>query len=1168
MKSVLFLILSALSFLSTAAGAETIVAKRISAANRFVPLKKITVGPDDQYQAALTAGGSELVFTHKADLVAHLKIQNLASGEIRDLLPLNADSQEASVSPDGKIAFTYYKFSARGDICWVPQPSAKGKAFTDSDIKCLKRTEASLTTERANPFWLSSSEIGYLERDVQNQNMRILTEVLSDAGHKRELARGRVWSPVMSPGGHFLIYSELSGSEASVSRGFVLKDIADGKTYPVHFSLPGLSGFPALSEDETFLYFSHYFNDTNRDHVIDGNDNGVVFRIPITKILTAQANEELFPEQLTSVESSCSFPRPFRDSVFVTCAFEGSLDIYQIPATGIVPVKWDSSLLKSALQTSRTYQDRILVLNAMKYRGFDSEIDERLLTNHILADDLVAARYFLSRLASHHSGTERAFDELTRIYLQARDRKKAQPPGDVSRSFEKEIDEFLSLVTRTGGPERMNQLVRGLLNTFVNKSHEADISLKRARAVKSAYRPLERYLAFELASRIFDRQPSSRQNLLFEMYHETMAASELSAEARIFYAVSLLRYLQKNEPSRAARISAIEKISHDLPAEVTSLLKSEAVTLRLIEARADKDKLVIYRDLDALMSATRGDYFLRKALYVRAILNFTDSAEFKYLNFVATNWLRYTQSDDTEFSYARAVFSDAALDQAYDSIGKHNLDFARDYFYQTLSLTDDLEAHEGYVSVLNAKGQRASIDEKYKNLQSREFIGDNMKFVQALLLLIDAQGKAAADPGYVKHLDEAIAKLESMEQDRDSAVRYLLLGACQYEKLMRTGAGFEFNAELFQKANHSLTLAYDLGRDNVRVKASALTNLGLLHRRVQNHGLAAKYLAIRKRIGFESNDEHQRFSGLYAYALFHSHQPEQAAAELSELGGDQPPAIREPQAFYSMSAGLFKEAADLYGELFKAGKISGDLNLAKAQLAYGYSLLKLKRGAEAREALRSSLEHSAHLTVLKAGDDRLVDFHPARLELIATGLLSQVTDGAERTTALERRGNLLLRAKDLVDQWQGALVQNRLQLADAESRSHPTKAAAWMNEALKLAEDFGDKNQYLGQVTYRAGVSYMAHALSHPELYRSENPKHLEKVVNRCLEAYLGQKTRPPLLDYQGVKLKILWSAYSARVLGKPLAQNPESVLGANSDLKVSMPTQWNELENLVAVLR
>lgn len=1166
------------------AHAETIVSQRIKATHRLLPPKKITVGPDDQYQGMADPSGQSLVFTHKSDLVPHLCRQNLATGEVSDLLPLTADSQEPAFSPEGVVAFTYYKFNARGDICYAVLPRQASAAVAEDRITCLKPAASETQFERSNPFWRSASELGFVLRDMSTQISQIVTENIK-TGERKILAQGKVWSPAMKPGGRYLFYTELARGDDSSSRVLMLEDLMTSVSRPVHFALPGISGFPAVSDDEKYLYFSHYSDDTNNDNIIDGSDNSVVFRAPIDSLLKTPPSGEFFPEQLTSVENNCSFPRPFEDSVYVSCAFEGSLDVYQIPATGIVPSDWDQRLLDNAHQTSRTYAERILLLNTIKYRFHpsDENLRERLLGDHLLADDMTASQYYIDRLQATSRPGRKDFYSLLRLYLTARQKKKSQPSAEITREFQKQILAIDDQVQAVRGQPRFRTIVRGLLRAFLEQPREADGFLQQVRFDTPAL-PLERYFDFELASSVYPRTKADgpRVEALVEAYKRMAGAVELTEESQIYYAFNLLSYLQgalEDGDAKALerRIVVIGKLNHGLPEPVTELLDSEIATLKIIRAQGDADKTKAYADLDKLMSKSRDDYFLRKALYVRAILNFSDAAEFKFLDFVATNWIRYTANGDTEFIHAREIYAQTELQHAYASWGQRSYQLAGNYFYGSLSLTDDLESHSGYIRMMVERGARKTIDERYKNLTERQFVGDNIKFVEALLGLIDAAPEAAKDPSSVKHLDQAIAKLEAMEQDRDSPVRYLLLGYCYLAKLLRTSSGYEVDPSFFQSAHRDLMLAYDLGRDNARIKAAALMDLGILHQRAQNHGLAAKFFALREPLGFSSSVEAGSFAWLYARSLYYTHEADKAAEELAHSPGDVPQEfvgpLLEHEAFYRTAARQYGQASELYAKLLESGYIQGDANLAKVNLSYGFALFSLKREKEAQAVLRTSLLHADRLAPVSKGKDRLIDFDPLRIKLVAYGLLSRTGSDSERLTALEKRAELLPQAQKLFDtSYLPTVIENRLYMGALYTKVQPAAAASRMKEALKLAEELGDSDAgYLSNAVYRVATEYLAHAWLHSEFYAGEDPGRIRKVVEKCLHAYEHQQGPQPLLDYQRLKLELLWAAFSSKVLksGPPVAQEIHQLAASEraKGIKDPLPAQWKELQALSVAL-
>lgn len=1147
--------------------AQTISAKRIAQAHRLQPLRKITVGPDDQYDGTLSPDGRYLVYTHKADLVAHLRIQEVKSGEVRDLMPLNADSQEASFAPDGRLAFNYFRYNARGDICVADVARSGFTPLKESGIRCLKRGASDGKTQRSNPFWKSASEVGYLERDVGAIDARIVSENLA-TGAKSVLAQGRVWSPSMRATGKFLVYNETGSGPG---RQLKLKELGTGRIFPVQLQLPGLSGFAELSDDESHVYFSHFINDTNEDHTIDGGDNAVIFRVPVAQVMAAQGKQEILPEQLTSVDTSCSFPVPFRNSLVVTCAFEGSLDVYDLAATGVVPIEWDLRRLKNALDTSRTYHDRILLLNSLKYRFRPQarEMDERLLADHILNDDSLAARFYADRLAREATASEREFLRTLRIYLEARELKSAQPPGAFSREYLRRIQELEARLGKSGAPSRMQSIARGWLKVFSGKPRLGESFIRDVHFKGPGVRRLERVLHFELANEVFSGSLPKRLPELMAAHREAIRAPELDEQSQLFYAFTMLRRLAETVPVPAERIARIGQLDRELPPSASALLKAEIAVLKLIQATDEKSKVAQYAELDKHMIKARSNYFLRQALFIRAIVSFADAAQFRFLEFIAANWLRATSQDDTEFAYAREAFAVASLDRAYDGLAKNQKEYAANFFYQSLSLTDDLESHYGYVVTRASMGERKVIDERYKALQAQNLVADSMNFVRALLQLIDSEPRASQDPAYVAHLDGAIESLQKIEFDRDSPIRYLLLGYCKLEKMRRLASGYEINAELFQDAHRYLMLAYDLSRGNDRIRASALMNLGFLHSRAQNHGLATRFFSLRKRLGFLDQDEHARFTWLYARSLAYSRQPEQGALELSEVPkAEARLELREREAFFLMNAGRFKESAAKYREVLASVDGLNERNRAAIHLSYGYVLLKSGQRKAAADALNVAIESAKKLKPVSRTKEKLIDFHPERILLSAYGFLAQCSTGPARTAALESRLALLLEARGLVDEWPTAVIQTRLQIADSLSGSDEPRAGAAIRLALRETEKYADENQYLGQAVFRATVAGLVESIRRPGSLQSDDRQRLKKLVDNSILAFEAQKAESPLLDFQKVQLRILATASQIPVVAdrSKMFQGVLSSVEA-ARLKSSAPGRWQDVSNLAVAL-
>ena len=1187
-KSKLFFISAFfIGFAVLPAHAETISAQLVAANSRLVPLQKITVGPDDQYAAAVDPQRKLLVYVHKSDLVAHLVAHDLKSGDELDLLPLTADSQEPMFAPDGRLVFTYFKHDARGDICYF-RPSSPLKTARDEDMTCLPRTAERKGLQRSNPFWVNDNEIGYLERDVLKSTSQIVVESLNSKS-VRVLVSGSVWSPSMRSGGHLLVFNELLGADEAHGWRTAIRDVKTGKTVSVHLALPGLSGFPILSEDERYLYFSHFMNDSNDDQMIDGSDNAVVFRLPVQEVFDAKMASQLMPEQLTSSDSSCSFPRPIGDQVYATCAFEGSLDIYSMPLTGVVPTAWSTMILQNAIETSRSYAERILLLNTMKTRlSKNIDLDQSLFFNHLMEDDTVAARYYLSQMTGRKG---EAFHRLTRFWLQARELKKAQPvDGEVGREYRRAMMTIDQAASGIKGEENFLSILRGSIRADLGDWNEAQTFLARARSVSPTH-PIERYFRFELAKKVAERSLPKSLPMLLEAYRTMMAAPELSEESQIYYGFNLLKTLVVNEKNLGMRVATIEKLIRDSKGPVATLLKSEVATLRIVSFSAVADQDKAFRDVNQIMNEVHADYFLRKAVYVRAILNLTAAANFKYLSVVASNWLRDTGKNDTEFAYAREVFSNASLDQAYAYLGKGDLPLADSFFYGSVQATDDLESHYGYITTAIREGKRSNVDKQYAYLSKRHYVEDNMKYVEALLTLIDNEGgeRDRKDPSNTKSLIAAIQSLESMTGNRDSSSRHLLLGYAYMEKMRRTAIGAEFDSVAFENAHRHLMLANDLGRDNVRVRISALMNLGILHERALNHALAARYFFLRLKLPFENRDERSRFDYLYARALDRSRQPEAALKVLADVPvKDAPPAMIERQGYEAALAGHFETACEYYEKLLSHPEnVTGDENIAKIQLMYGYSLLRAGRKASAVLNLQTSLTHLKKLKMIERDQDHIVALDPARLIMIANGLLAQAAlDSNLEVSALKERAQILSANLKTIDGAGDALIQAHLQMAAAMQTVNLKNMLEELNQALALAEKSGGDGGFLSRAIFRTLVSYFSVATVQPDLFRAGDSGRASGsafasgsgrafgLYQSVLAAYDNQLAKVPQdqLTYQKAKLEILWASFATKVLQKPVMapHDLKSILDADAviQLKSRAPDLWSELDELGAALR
>lgn len=1122
--------------------AETIVEKRLREQKRLVPLEKVTVGPYDNYHADLSEDGKNLVYTRKIDLSPYIFIQSVKGGRSRHLLSERDDAEQPVFSGDGKyLAFTYYKNRSFGEICFLEFSKE------NAPLKCLP----SATQQISSPFWVGKERLGYLRTNIVTQQSEIIVQ---DVGSRsmEVLAKGKLSTPSMSSSGRYLAYTLTKENQ----RSLVVEDLFKNKKEIVQIRLPGVSGFPRVSSEDRFVYFSQYLSDTNGDQIIDGNDHSVIFRFRVGDLFQGRS---IFPQQVTSLENNCSFPRIRRERLYLTCAFQGSLDIYSLPESGALPLNWNLQDLWSAHRTARTYAERILILNNIRYR-FPRENSEkmyqRMLSNHYHDGNLNAFRYYLDELKD---------DPLIRsldILAQAKLAHSRLTSGELTPEFLLRIRQW-----RGSLPDfAQRSLFQGYLDLLSKNKKMARELFSQVR-LENQSDPFLWHLYLDLAHQLY------RGEMLFEVYQKIFSIEALQKENRIFYGIEFLKEVHSLRKSEEQRISILKKMKRKISDEsIETLIEAEIISSRIAREDDDKKAREIYKELDQLIRATRSQYYLKRAIYTRSIYIFAEANRFRFLNFVANNWLRFTKKTDTEFSHAREHLVFAARDRGYSSFARKNLTHASNLFYQSLSLTDDLESHYSYIKVMLDRKKKEEMQRQYENLEKRKFLEENIAFVEALLLVMQDRESSSEKTSF---LEEAVEKLQSMSGGYDSAVHALLLGYCQFEILERTSKGLEYNIELMQDAHRHLMLAYDLGRDNDRILSSSLMNLGLLHLRIQSYRFAVQFLEKRGRLPFIDSSDRRSFLFVLARAYYFNNQALKASETLQEvvennkISEKERVIFSERQAFYLMVAGHDREASQKYRWVLERKKLLSPLNQAKVYLNLARSQINLGKKREAQQALETGYPLLEKLKKRVADEHRWLPLLPLRIELHYTGYLAQLTQGVERFSYLQKRKEALLSAKKQLTElsmkesrWFSHAVQNRLQIAEVAEREDVRIEE--MKGALRLTEEFGESEElWLGEVFYQSAKNGLAFALT------TEDRVLLKKSVEvseKIVKDYLKQKTPSQLIAYQTLKMQILLRAAQKKIRkpveGKNLWETPAGKVVLTGSAK-----KLKELQSLERVL-
>lgn len=650
--------------------------------------------------------------------------------------------------------------------------------------------------------------------------------------------------------------------------------------------------------------------------------------------------------------------------LYVTCDFEGSLDVYKLPPSGVVPVIWSKDLIINAHKSSRNYNQRILLLNNLLYRGVITSGEEyslRIFSNFLLNDDVVAANYYLDKLILTADEQLKNDWKSVGLYLKARALTKQQLSRENSREYKTKITELIKEIQNKNSAT--SKLVQAILYSYIERYVQ---SLKLIKSISDLELSGVNHILYSLVLNGLESKKIINADNVFRYYKPLLNSDKIPQESQLFYAFVYLSKLQTLKDKKS-RIILLEKqmATFKNKIQLAQIFKAEWSSLKIIVEQDKKSKSKYYQVLDKIMSETRSEYFLRKSIYVRVLENFIEADEVQYLTYVATTWLKYTDKSDTEFAYARDIYIDKVFARAYMNFSDKNYNYAANNFFGAVGFTDDLESHFGYIksSFFNNKGQ--DLNKTYESMYQRKVINESIHYVNSILELsqflseinnksINIERKKVEQ---VKLFEDVLKKLKDASTFFQTPVYQLLLGF-SYLKLTELSIDrYEFSQEMSSLAHKHLMLAYDLGRYNKRVRASALSNLSFLHLHISNWGMAKRFFEMREKLGFVDNDQMFSHYWFYAKASYYLSDYEVAISSIQRLlknvknFKDRDAVLLQKLAFYQLSNGDYKSAEiNFLAYLNIAGK--DDLwNIAKSELGLGYAQFKMFTDKKTRNNL-------------------------------------------------------------------------------------------------------------------------------------------------------------------------------------------------------------------------
>ncbi len=1160
-------VLIAFCFFSTALAAETNWQE-----NRLVPLEKLTVGPWDNFEASIGDDDQRIYFTHSQNQIPNILQQDLQRNETTLLIGKIGDAKEPALNPAGTtLAFTYFGNDAQGDVCLF--------TLANKALKCIT-TNATLDK---SPFWVNDHLLGYLSRDTAQIDWNLVLHDLA-TGTATTLYHGLISAPAATPDGRYILLTE------ALPDGVVRLQAWDRQQQkmltPTKFDLPGITGIATVTSDAEYLYFNQYLNDTNGDQVIDGSDNSVAFRIPFATWL--HSTKPLLPEQLTSVSSNCKFPDLSKRYLYLTCAFEGSLDIYRLPLTGSVPPQWDQQRLLEAHRSARSHETRLLLLNSLRYRfgRNDTEMLERLLSNHLEIGELTAARYYVKQLQQlyrqqNDEATAHFYEALDMLFL-VRASKQKVPVGIVTARFRRIVDKARQHIHASKLPAALTTLIDAWFDFELEDEPQALQRLQRYDLSRASALPLERVIAFELYRQLLTQHPKK----LLGIYPLMFDSASLPAEARIYYGFNYLKLLSRTEKNISTRIDTIERqldnIHHN---EIAQLFRSEIQTLRLVLSSDQASRNTAFQALNTLLKNNRDDLLLRKAMHVRAIQNLGAAEQFQYMELLSRHWLLTTNISEMEFANVAEQYAIITMDKAYGMLAAGNAAKAYAVFYSAIRQTNDLEAHYQFITLglSPSLDKRENLERSYAILKKQNLLGQHANYAEALKLILDAD---SSRPEAMKTtLKKALALLEPMNnRGLSPAVRDLLMGYIHHQLLRLSKHGYRYDKRAFQKAHYHYIMALDLGRDNSRITASVWENLAWLHSEVRNQALAVDFFARRLALPFPNGEDEARTRLAFARALFANNQPQEAqqqAAKALSLATTSSQLDRTPflekYAFYALQAEDYPQAIQSWGKLLTTAQL-GDENRAKALLGYGYALMKIGIRETAKQQFEAVLAIANKLKPLPADHNRLIPFTPTRFKLLASGFLATLSTtpgdrihyraqrtqllqslaGQSETLAWKESTRLSLLAKD----YQHIAVSH-------EAAGQYAQMAAAMDQSLQAATAWAEEtDDPIGPVIYRTLINYLSLGLSHPQYVDSKSAQRLRKQCNKTLQAFKEQSWQPAAIISRHTRLALLFEAWQAKALQhepESLSEKIDALLDtpALQQLKIDNPEMWQALTEI-----
>jgi Tol biopolymer transport system component len=930
------------------------------------PLVRLTAGRSDEFSQSPDSSGDRFVFVSTESVTPLVAIATRRRLEARVLFDDGAPVGTPVMAPSGdRVAYVSFADDAKGDICVRDLVAGAG-------ARCLTGS----ATQDASPVWAPDGKSVFFvaRRGVEGvPELRVVAVDGSRPGPDDDAGRAvgirGIALPALSPDGRYVAYVPIEAASEVVGAGLAPRgrahvrvvDLAraDGQGVEVAVPFPGVSAFPAFSRSGDYVYLTQYVNDTNGDGVLDGRDAGVILRVPFRRTPAGDPSVEVArAEQLTTAQVGCQYPTPAARELFVTCAKDGSLDVYATALDGRLAAELTDEQLADEGSAARSRFDKLLVRTRQLARA-RTPADERAILRsivriHMSLREFDAAGFYLERFAKAASSEEeRREASLLRELVAHRASELRLGRGDLSATFVAEAQSRLARVTPfLSGFDATTESLALLVASEVNDAlGEKDVALDLAKRVPWSKLDDADLVALvgkaqvELTRRMDDRAAQIDLGRRLASHRALSEGSQLGWGARLVRDVT--RGLK-----RAQRDDALAKVAESVqPGGAAAFRVAVArALLPLAQETEEPTRAALFEIYKA-----NGGFERRRALVEATMRAGADANAGLLLANFAKTWVGFVEAGTAERPYAEALYRGVMLERAYLARAKGQSTAARADYYAVLLVTDSLEAIEGFVDMRRAEGKGDGLQDLVERYGEER--DERVQFARAYLeaqRLGDLRG-----PEHERAAALVIGRLDAAAE-RFGATCELqhLWSVVEAQRFLHGG-----DPERGASAKAHARLALDLCAEMPRFLASTRTALATVEAALGNFGEVVTAIAARSLLPHV--DKGEALAACLLRARAHYHLGEDAPAK--EAIDACAKLVSEDAAFegyralteqrrglYALGAGRYEDAAEAFATLARGASTGDAAQRLSVLLGLAASELGRGRGREALEAVEAS----------------------------------------------------------------------------------------------------------------------------------------------------------------------------------------------------------------------